>query len=598
MLTLIKDVFGLLTSSQKKRFFYLQFFVVLMSFAEVASVASIGPFMALIANINSIESHPTMGMLYQLSDAATPEQFVLYAGLFTLMVLFASVLVSTYTLWRLSHFAAQVGVEISDRLYAYYLNKDWLFHTAHSSASLTSRIVNESQRFTSNIVLPLLLFNAKFVLALGLSLTLFFLNPWVAIFGVGLFSLMYFLLYKTVRSRLARNGRDISEYAEVRMKLLADGFGGVKDTLLLHRQSSFIKQYQHTGKSYAYALGDNVTLSDAPRFFMECIAISVVILLVIYLIAKNHGDLGVVLPMLGMYGLAGFKLLPTFQKMYNYMSTIKGSAASFYAINTDLLASEKKIAIVEPSPAIFENSIDIRAVSFTYPNKALPAVEQLSLSIQKNQMIGLVGPSGSGKSTLVDILLGLLSPEVGEVCIDGRVLDERNMASWQKKIGFVAQQIFLSQNSIAENIAFGLRPDEIDQLRLRQAIKLAHLDPFIEQLAEGMDTQVGERGVQLSGGQRQRIGIARALYHDAEVLILDEATSALDGVTEKVIMDAISDFGGKKTIIMIAHRLTTVKNCDQIFFIDQGSVIDSGTYEGLLESNPTFRQMASEKNDN
>ena len=340
-------------------------------------------------------------------------------------------------------------------------------------------------------------------------------------------------------------------------------------------------------------------MSQVPRYAMELVAFGSVIFLILYLLAAHDGDLGTILPVLSVYALAGFKMLPAFQQVYTSISQIRGNLAAFEALQGDLRASaidnpESASKPIESSREHWtpKESIRLENVLFSYPGKEEPAVKGLNLDIPVNKVIGLVGASGSGKSTAIDLLLGLIEPQQGRLLIDGEPLTVSRRRVWQNSLGFVPQSIFLADNSIRENIGFGLPQEAIDEQKVRRAATLAHLDELLSELPDGLNTRVGERGVQLSGGQRQRIGIARALYHDADILILDEATSALDGITEKLIMDAIHDFSGKKTIIMIAHRLATVKQCDTIFLLANGEVVDQGNYDELSKRNTTFRRMA------
>src|SRR5690554_4164486 len=360
---------------------------------------------------------------------------------------------------------------------------------------------------------------------------------------------------------------------------MSEGFGGIKDTLLLGRQGLFNERFETASRRYGRAQGTTKALAQVPRYLIELVAFGAVIFLVLYLLAAHEGNLGTILPVLSVYALAGFKLLPAFQQIYSSLSAIRGNLAAFDALRDDLYASSRqpiRQALTEQERTeqhlAPKHSIRLDDVTFAYPGKQEPALKALNLEIPATKVIGLVGASGSGKSTAIDLLLGLIEPQQGQILIDGQPLTDANRRAWQNSLGFVPQAIFLADSSIWENIAFGLPPESIDEAKVRQAATMAHLDELIAELPCGLETRVGERGVQLSGGQRQRIGIARALYHDADVLVLDEATSALDGITEKLIMDAIHDFSGKKTIIMIAHRLTTVKQCDAIFMMSQGKV--------------------------
>lgn len=591
-----KSLFFVLSSSQRRSFFLLQALVILMALLELIGIASIAPFMAVVANPYLIENNSILKGMYVFSEANTPVDFMIYLGAGVLVSLTVAATVSIITTWRMSLFATKVGAEIGQMLYSYYLNESWLFHSSGSSAQLTKQIATETQRLTSTILVPLMNLNARLVLAFVLSCAIFLVNPLIAIIGVGLFIGAYLIIYKTVRRRLTNNGKKVSKTAEERFKLMSEGFGGIKDVILLGRQQSFFNRFQTASNVLAVSQGQNIALSQVPRYLLELVAFGALIALVVYLLIEGQGSLEEVLPVLSVYALAGFKLLPAFQQMYNSIANIKGNISAFDSIELDLLqakqATKKELHNREGEGVLpFEKSIELENISFKYPGKAAATLKNISLRVRKNTVVGLVGPSGSGKSTVIDVLMRLIEPQSGRLLVDGYAVDERNVRKWQNKIGFVAQTIFLSEGSIAENIAFGIPTEAINFEQVRRVLELAHLDELVESLDKGVHTKVGERGVQLSGGQRQRIGIARALYNNSEVLIFDEATSALDGITEKMIMDAIHDFSGKKTIIMIAHRLKTVEKCDQIFYLDKGKVVDNGTYAELLETNLLFKEM-------
>lgn len=600
MLSQLKELHALLTAEQRKKLLRLQFLVVLMSLAEIAGVISIGPFMALVGDMSQLQGEGMIAELYRNSGAGTPRTFLFWLGIGVLVVLTGAALLSMYTIWRLSMYGARVGGELSSRLYRHYMHQPWLFHASGSSSQLTNQIAQECARITTGIIQPLMQMNAKLVMASLMAVAIFLYNPLVAMAGLLIFSVAYFLLYRTVRRRLIRNGRMISVAQHQRFTLLAEGFGGIKDALLLGRQQLFTERFGRACERFARAQGTNQAMSQAPRYAMELVAFGSVIFLVLYLLAAHQGNLGTILPVLSVYALAGFKLLPAFQQVYTSLSRIRGNLAAFDALREDLRASavEKYTACGHPlSDQLEDNwvprhSIRLDKVSFTYPGKQEPALTGVDLEIPVNQIVGLVGASGSGKSTAIDLLLGLIEPGQGQLLVDDQPVTSTNRREWQNTLGFVPQSIFLADSSIRENIGFGLPPDVIDDEKVRHAASLAHLDELLAELPDGLDTRVGERGVQLSGGQRQRIGIARALYHDAAVLILDEATSALDGITEKKIMEAIHDFTGKKTIIMIAHRLTTVRECDHIYLMSRGQIVDQGNYQSLLKRNKTFQRMA------
>lgn len=597
MFTQLKELYSLLTEEQRKKLLRLQGLVVLMAFAELGSVLSIGPFMALVGDMSQLQGDGMVGDLYRVSGLEDRRAFLFWTGIGVLVALTIAALISMFTIWRLSMYGARVGAELSSRLYSHYMHQPWLFHASGSSSQLTNQIAQECGRITNGIINPFMQMNARIVMAALMAVAIFIFNPAVAITGLVIFAVAYMAMYRIVRQRLIRNGGTISTSNRMRFKMMGEGFGGIKDALLLGRQEVFTDRFQQASFRLANAQGKNKVMSQIPRFVMELVAFGSVIFLILYLLAAHDGNLGTILPLLSVYALAGFKLLPAFQQIYSSISGIRGNLTAFEGLREDLRASATASIQLTPSENSGEHltpreSIELKNVQFTYPGKAEPALRDLTMTIGVNQVIGLVGASGSGKSTAIDILLGLIQPENGQLLIDGKSITKQQLRAWQNSLGFVPQSIFLADSSIRENIAFGLPPELVDEEKVQRAATMAHLDEILAEMPEGLNTRVGERGVQLSGGQRQRIGIARALYHDADVLILDEATSALDGITEKLIMDAIHDFSGKKTIIMIAHRLATVKKCDSIYLLANGQVTDQGTYGELCQRNDVFKRMA------
>lgn len=594
----LKELYSLLTDEQRKKLRRLQFLVVLMALAELGSVLSIGPFMALVGDMSQLQGDGVVGDIYRMSGLEDSRTFLFLTGIGVLVALTIAAIISMFTIWRLSMYATRVGAELSSRLYSHYMHQTWLFHASGSSSQLTNQIAQECGRITGGIINPLMQMNARIVMAALMAIAIFVFNPVVAITGLAIFGSAYMVMYKIVRQRLIRNGGTITIENRMRFKMMGEGFGGIKDALLLGRQGVFTDRFQQASFRLANAQGKNQVMSQVPRYVMELIAFGSVIFLILYLLAAHDGNLGTILPLLSVYALAGFKLLPAFQQIYSSISGIRGSLTAFEGLRDDLRASATAPLQRTPNENFGQHltpreSIELKNIQFTYPGKLDPALREVTMTIGVNKVIGLVGASGSGKSTAIDLLLGLIQPEKGELLVDGEPITDRQLRSWQNSLGFVPQSIFLADSSIRENIAFGLPAELVDEEKVQRAATMAHLDELLAELPEGLNTRVGERGVQLSGGQRQRIGIARALYHDADVLILDEATSALDGITEKLIMDAIHDFSGKRTIIMIAHRLTTVKQCDNIFMLSQGKVVDSGTFDELATRNQVFQRMAN-----
>ena len=592
MLKVIIELFSLLTPSQRKRFYVLQVLIVIMTFIEILSIASIVPFMALVGDPSVLERDNLLATIYLKYNFETYE-FIFYLGVIVLISLTVASIVSIYITWRIAMFPPRIGTEIAHRLFSYYLDQDFLFHTKGSSSKLTKKISNESKRVSDQILTPLIYANARIVLVFFIILIMFLYDPLVLISALTIFISAYFMLFKFVRTKLQSYGSNISEMLSKRFRLMSDSFGGIKDILLLGRSSNFKKLFLKTSDELAYSEGNIAVIERTPRYFMELLAFGSMIALVLYLVKNSQGNLGLLLPILSVYALAGMKLLPSLLLIYSSAATVKGNLAAYEAIREDLKNANKS-NLPNHNDHTFSkyNEINLKEVTFTYPDKINPALDQISLTIKANSLVGFVGTSGSGKSTLIDVIIGLIKPQKGEVTINGTSLNKQNLRAWQNKIGFVPQSIFLTEGTIAENVAFGIPYDLINYEQVERALKIANLKELVSKLEKGVHSTVGERGVQLSGGQRQRIGIARMLYYEAEVFVFDEATSALDGITEKTIMDAIYNFTGKKTLIIIAHRLKTVQKCDEIFMMENGRIIDSGTYQYLLQNNEKFKKMS------
>lgn len=596
MITLLRELISLLNPSQKRRLLILQLLIIFMAFAEIVGVASIAPFMAVVVDTSLIKNNALLAQVYSHFGGTSTNWFIFWLGVATLVALSVSTCISVITLWHTSLFASDVGAELSSRLYQYYLRASWLFHVSNSSAQLTKQIATETNRITYGVLLPFTQMNARLVTSVCLSTALIIYNPIVAVIGLVVFATAYWVIYKLIKERLYRNGQQISHTDEERLRLLNDGIGGIKDVLLLNKQQNFIHSFAIASHIGARSLAVNSVLGMIPRYLIELVAFGSVILLVLFLIQVDTQSLTLTIPILSVYALAGLKLLPAFQQVYVSVAIIKGHISALESIKTDLHKATTKAnthRVTSQSTEILVPSFDITLnnISFCYPNRPQPALHNIYATIKANQTAGVVGISGSGKSTFIDVLLGLIEPSKGELLIDGTPINNTNRRAWQNAIGFVSQSIFLTEGTIAENVAFGLVENEIDTVQVQHALQLARLEEFVQTLPQGIKTHVGERGVKLSGGQRQRIGIARALYQNAQVLIFDEATNALDSITEQLVMDAVHDFGDKKTIVLVAHKLKTIRQCNVIFVMDKGQIIDSGTFQELQQKNPQFIAM-------
>ncbi len=595
MFNSLKDLYSILRPDHKKKLIKIQFFIFCMAVAELLTVFSIVPFMAFVTDPSAIESNNYLNAVIGYLQIETSPDLIIYIGLGVILIILLASAISIGTVWLMNMYAAKIGYEIASSLYENYMHQSWTFHSINHSSKLNNKIMNEAARLTSHVITPILHVNARAIVILFIILGITVVNPIIAISSISIFSIIYFLIFKIIKNRLSANGVILTVEQESRIKLIHDGFGGIKDTLILGRQENFIQRFFNTSNKVAIAGATNQALTQIPRYFLEFLAFTGLVLIVLSVHTMNNGNITNALPTISLFAVAAFKILPALQILYSSVSMIQGNISAVNSIKLDLQNSQNssiRAKFSKKSTNIFQQSIKLENITFTYPSKNTPAIRNINIEISKNSKIGIVGPSGSGKSTLLDILLCLIEPDTGKISIDGKQLQPVEIRDFQNKIGFVPQTPFLSDASILSNIAFGLSKDEIDIDLAMSAIKLSKLEDFINSLPDGLNNLVGERGVQISGGQKQRISIARALYNDPSILVFDEATSALDGNTEANVMKEIDNLSLEKTIIIVAHRLSTVKSCEKIYFLSNGSIEDAGTYDELFDKNEKFKEMA------
>ena len=597
MIKLVKELLSVMNAKQRKKLYLLQLMVVISAIFEVLSVLSIGPFMAIVSNTELIQSNHFIREAYKLSGANTNIEFMFSVGVVVLVFMLIAATASIVTIWKLSIYAASVGSEFGDRLYEHYINMDYEFYTSINSADLVKKIATEVSRVTDNILQPLVQINARIATIVFMSIFIFIYNPIIAVVGVIVLCVAYFALFSIVKDKLSRNGVLISEYSKKRFSLMNEGFGAIKELQILGREDYFINQFKDSGKIFAASYGSSNSLYNMPRYFMEFIVFSSMVALVLVLLKANDSNLAAVLPVMGIFGVAAFKLLPSFQQMYSGAAQIRSNVSAFFALKMDLEAAleDKNCSVETSNGEKLNGDIVVENISFSYKGSDKEVLKGITLDIPYKSNIGIVGFSGSGKSTLLDILIGCLSIEHGSISIGGKHLNKFNARVWKNSLGYVSQMALIKDGTVSENIAFGVEYADIDMEKLHSASKMAQLNDWVNSLDSGFDTQVGEKGVQISGGQRQRIAIARALYNDAEHLFFDEATSALDGITEKQIMSSISNMSGHKTIVMVAHRVNTIKDCDKIYVLNGGQIVAAGTYSELIEQNDFFKKIAGIK---
>lgn len=588
MLDHIRQLFRCFTRDQKRSFIYLQALIVAMSLLEVISIALIGPFLTQLMNG---DENQWIIEFFSIALDVDNHDLIQYVGIFILLVLIISTMVSVLTTYLLAMFSAKTGAELSDRLFKYYCEQDILYHNNQNTSLITKNLSTETLRLTDLVINPLMQMNAKIVLSLFIFGFIFFVNPLIALIGISFFIFTYYLIYMSVKVKLDVNGRNLTDVISKRFLVINECFGGINEVILLNKKEFFHNKYKILGRLYSKTRGANHAISLAPRYLVELIVYGAIVTAILIIILFYPDKTNSYVNLIALYAVASLKLLPALQHIFTSITQIRGNISSFNYLKTDLLASNSTIAVkIHRDFKKFE-SLEFQHINFKYPNNNFNTLKDVSLTINRNDCIAFVGPSGSGKSTLINVILGHLIPTNGEILINGKTDGFHNYANRGSVVGYVPQNIYLTDNTIRENIAFGIDAEHIDSDRLKTAIGKANLGEFVASLEHGLETCVGERGVQVSGGQKQRIGIARALYNDPDILIFDEATSALDGNSEKIILQSMNSILRKKTIIMIAHRLNTVKNCDTIYIMDNGEIVESGSFNKLITDSKLFQEM-------
>lgn len=497
-------------------------------------------------------------------------------------------------------FLIRKQLKFSTRLFNNYLFKPYTFHLQHNTSTLIQRINAEVSVLFTGVLFHLLVFVAEVAVVTAIVGLLIANEPLISLVVVACLSVLTLGFYKLLRRRISHAGKVRLEYGQKITQNLLEGLGAVKEVKVLQREKFFLDDFVHNFQisqaSSMFLLVANVL----PRFYIETLAIiSLVLIIVVGLLQDNA--ISSILPTVSLFAVAAFRLMPSVGRLMGSMNSVIYSIHAVDAIYDDYLETTyaatldvgQNSSAAESTPSMqgLRQEIQLLDVDYQYPKSDNKSLNGISLKIKQGEMVGFVGASGAGKTTVIDVILGLLKPDQGDVQVDGQSIYE-NLGDWQRQIGYIPQAMFLSDDTLRNNIAFGLSADVIDETALKTAVRAAQLEDFAAELPQGLDTMVGERGVRLSGGQRQRIGIARALYHNPSVLVMDEATAALDNQTEAGVMEAVQAFSGEKTILIIAHRLSTVMNCDRLYLLEKGRVIATGTYGELLETSPQFRAMA------
>lgn len=563
-------LWGHLRPRRRKQFILLLGFMLISAIAEVVSLGAVIPFLAVIASPERVLDTPALAYISHVFKVSSGRQMLLpLTIIFSATALLAGA-IRVVLLWLATRLTSASGSELSSEVYRRTLSQPYQIHLSRNSSEVISGIINKVNAVVFCVIFPVLTLLASIFALIAITITLIFINPFVAFTAIIGFGVSYIAISTAYRRRLLRNSKRIADEQTRSVKALQEGLGGVRDMLLAGTQSLYCNLYEKADLPYRRAAGDNAFIGQSPRYTMEAIGM-VLISSLAYFLSTQPGGVSTALPILGVLALGAQRLLPALHQIYNAWTSIVGNYSQLndaIAFLDQPIPDDANLPLPEPLP--IKDSISLRNIRFSYAGSSSLVLDGLNLNIPKGARIGIVGGTGSGKSTTLDILMGLLPLNTGEVLVDGKLIDKSNLRAWQRNIAHVPQSIFLSDASLAENIAFGVPLVDIDMVRVREAARQAQIADFIELRPEGYSAFVGERGVRLSGGQRQRIGIARALYRQANVLVFDEATSALDTATEQAVMDAVASIDHEITILIIAHRLTTLRKCDAIFELNKG----------------------------
>ena len=588
-----KKLLFLLSPNERRKALMLLFMILIMALLDVIGVASILPFMAVITNPNIIETNSILNNMFQASATLGVEdnqQFLFALGVLVFVLLIISLIFKAFTTYFQTRFVQMREYSIGKRLVEGYLQQPYSWFLNQNSADLGKTILSEVAQVISGGIKPLIDLIAKSMITIALIVLLIIANPKLALIISVSLSLVYGFIFFFIRSYLNKIGEKRLKNNQLRFKTVSEAFGAAKEIKVGGLEQTFINSFSNSAQILAQTQAISSILSQLPRFFLEAIAFGGTMLIILYMM-KLTGSFNNILPIISLYVFAGYRLIPALQQIYSSFTRLTFVGPSLNKLYHDM----NKLKSVEQNQnegvLKLNKSIVLKNLCYDYPNASRTALKDINLIIPVKSTVGLVGTTGSGKTTTVDIILGLLEAQKGTLEIDGKIITKKNLRSWQRSIGYVPQHIYLADDTVEANIAFGLNNKDISQEGVEKAAKIANLHEFIiEELPKKYKTIIGERGVRLSGGQRQRIGIARALYHNPQVLILDEATSALDNKTEKAVMDAVNNLSKNITTILIAHRLKTVENCDIIFKLEKGRLIDQGKFNGIINTNKNSSQ--------
>lgn len=591
-----RQLYGIL-SSRDRRVAALLFALMLVSaLMETIGIASILPFIAVLSRPEAVYENQYLNIVFDYLGFESPNRFLFFLGGVFFALFLLGLIMRATAFWAQARFANSRMHYISSRVFFGYMCKQYEWFLDKHTSTLATTVLTEVDRTIGKALFPALQLIAHAMIITLILTLLFVIDPVLATSVFFVLGGSYLLIYLFMKGRAVRVGQVTYESNRGRFRATQEALGGIKDLKMKGLEAAFLDRFRAETSRFWRSRVSEQLIGQIPSYVMQGVIFGGMLLVILYLM-QVHEQFDRALPVLTMYAVAGYRLMPSLQSGYRNLVSLRNAAPVLDALHRDLQSigtiPTVKAKLHDSDRMTLKKEIRLSGVSYRYPTADHDAVSDISLVIPRYSTVAFVGTTGCGKTTTVDIILGLLRPTSGMVQVDDTVLTAANARGWQRNVGYVPQDIYLADASITENIAYGVPAKEIDDEAVEKAARIARLHDFVStELPDGYKTEVGERGVRLSGGQKQRIGIARALYHDPEVLVLDEATSALDNLTEHAVMEAVRQLSRKKTIVMIAHRLSTVATCDLIFFLEAGLVVGAGSYEELIESNESFRVMA------
>ncbi len=586
------QLLGFLNRRRQRQLVVLFVLLVLSSLSEMVSLGALFPFLGALSNAEALLGDPQWQPLISWVNIQTTSQLVTGLAVAFIVTIVVAAGFKLLALTVKTRLAAAIGSDLSSQIYRNTLRQPYSFHVQHNSSDLIQMVTGDTGQLVSGVITPLLTLLMDCLLAPALIGALILIDGRIAISAAVILGIAYTLIYQQRKKLLRRNSQIATLAGQQRIKTVQEGIGGIRDVLLANTQDFFLDTYGEAERSFKRAKATNQLVASTPSHIIEAIAMAAIALLALTL--GRDGDFSQAVPVLGSLALGAKRLLPTLQGAFSSFATMQGSRSSLERVLAALQRPVDPLLLL-PTPAeplFLAKELRLDNIWFRYGEDTGWILKGLDLTIAAKTTVAFVGSTGSGKSTTADLIMGLLQPQKGTIWVDGNPLEGERLRQWRQGIAHVPQSIFLTDATLAENIAFGVPKDQIDFDQVVKAAKLAQIDEHIRQLPAGYDTFVGERGIRLSGGQRQRVGIARALYRDASVIVFDEATSALDNATEQEVMGAIEGLSGEFTIILIAHRLSTVERCDWVFELEQGRLVAEGSYGGLIAQSASFRRMA------